>query len=196
MSPGDRFYRILLRAYPADFRLGFSEEMRVLFNDMRREGGSRLRFWGELVWDVARSALALHAEAMRAAWNHDTHTRRGRMRPMAVLALLFGVLEAINAGAEGWAGGVRGGDSASLLAGALGVLAGVALAAAGVAILQKRGAGWVRGAALACLLAFMAVAFVKRLSILALAIGIAIPIALLLVLRASRRGGPPANITV
>ena len=117
------------------------------------------------------------------------------MRPMAVLALVFGVLEAINAGAEGWAGGIRGGDDLSLLAGALGVLAGGALAAAGVAILRKRGAGWVRGAALTCLLAFLGVAFAKRLSILALAIGIAIPIALLLVFRASRRGGPPAKMT-
>ena len=190
MRKGERVFRILLLAYPADFRRGFGEEMRVLFNDTRREGGSRLRFWRDFVSDVARSALRLHAEALREAWNHDTHTRRGRMRPMAILALLFGVLEAINAGAEGVAG-IRGGDDASLLAGALGILAGGALAAAGVAILRKRGTGWVRGAALGCLLAFMAVAFVKRLSILALAIGIAIPIALLLVIRASRRGDPP-----
>ena len=190
MKKGERVFRILLLAYPADFRRAFGEEMRVLFNDARRESRSPVRLWGDVVWDVARSASRLRLDALRS--RDETYLKEGSMKPMAILAVLVGVFEALGGGAEALAGG-RAGDGMSLLAGGLGLIAGAMLIAAGISLLRRlpkaRLAG---GAALIALVAMVAASFMGRLGIAAMAFGIVLPIALLLLMRMNSRRDPIA----
>jgi hypothetical protein len=187
MSSAERVYGLLLRAYPTEFRAAYEREMALVFRDRRREADARgVRFWAELVWDVARSAPALHVEMSRARWYRDIQTREGPMKPMAILAVLIGALEALGAAGEGWVGGVGGHDRYSLAWGAMGVVAGALLVAAGIALLRRApgAAAWARGAAVACLAVFACAGLVQpRLSVFATLLGIAFPIALLLSLR-------------
>jgi len=169
--------------------------MVLVFRDQRREAGaSGVRFWAAVVCDVARSAPPLRVEAWRATWDVGTPTEEGTMKPMAILAVLIGALETVNALGEGWAGGVANGDGYSLAAGALGAVAGVLLVAAGIALLRRaRGAtAWARTAAATCLALFVFTALVTpRLSILATLLGVGFPIVLLLFLRWSQGRSVP-----
>jgi hypothetical protein len=188
-SAAERIYGLVLRAYPAAFRTAYGREMLMLFRDRRREvadadGG--VRFWVEMLWDVARSAPALRLEALRARRDTDIPTEGGTMKTMAILAVLIGAFEAVNSLAEGWAGGVVNHDAYSLTGGTLGAAAGLALLAAGVAMLlrSRRAAALARGVAVACVAVFAIVAVAApRLSLLATILGVAFPIALLLFLR-------------
>lgn len=188
MSASERTYRLFLRAYPADFRATFGREMMLVFRAQRRAPDGRgPGFWAGLVWDVVRSAPALRWEAARARWEL-IHTGEGAMRTMGMFTVLVGVLEAVGALAEGWAGGVRGGSPRSVFAGVLGPLAGAALATAGLALARRspRAAATATGGAVVCLVAFSLMLLAGgRLSIAANALGICFP----LVLLASRRFG-------
>ena len=56
----ERVFRLLLRAYPREFRAKYGQEMVLVFRDQCREGDVRsLGFWGRVLWDVLRSAPAL-----------------------------------------------------------------------------------------------------------------------------------------
>lgn len=194
MSAAEWAYRLLLRAYPGGFRAAYGREMALAFRDQRREVGARgVRFWGAMVWDVARSAPALRVEVLRAWWDRGIQPEEGKMKPMASLAVLIGALEAVNALAEAWVGGMMNGDGYSLLGGTLGAVAGALLAASGIALLRRApgAAAWARGAAITCLAVFVFIGLVKlRLSIFAIILGIGFPIALLLFLRWTRGRGP------
>ena len=62
----ERIYRLLLRAYPPDFRAEYEREMVLLFRDQCQESDVRtLGFWAAVICDVARSAPALRAAAWR-----------------------------------------------------------------------------------------------------------------------------------
>ena len=195
MSAAERVYRLLLRAYPPDFRAAYGREMTLLFRDRRRYSGARgARFWVELLWDVARSAPALRADALRARWDRIIQAEEREMRPMAILALLIGAFEAVSAVVEGWAGGVMNHDLYSLMDGVLGTVAGALLVATGVALLRRapRAAAWAQGAALVCLVLFVVVALVKsRMSVAFTVLGVGFPIVLLLFLRWSRGRSTP-----
>jgi hypothetical protein len=164
--------------------------MAMVFRDQRRETGARgVRFWAAIVWDVARSAPALRVEALRARGGGGSRTEEGKMKPMAILAVLIGALEIVNAVAEGWAGGVVNHDGYSLAAGVMGAVAGALLVASGTALLRRStaAAAWARGAASTCLVMFLVIGLMTpRLSILALLLGIGFPLALLLFLRWTR----------
>ena len=195
MSAAERTYQLLLRAYPAGFRAAYAREMTLLFRDQRREPDARgVRFWAELLWDVARSAPALRVEALRARWDRDIQPEEGTMKPMAILAVLIGAFEALNSLVEAWAGGVVNGDGYSLMWGILGAVAGALLLASGIALLRRAtgAAAWARGAAVTCLAVFVFIDLVHpRMSILATVLGIGFPIALLLFLRWGRgQSGP------
>ena len=116
------------------------------------------------------------------------------MKPMAILAVLIGALEAMGAGVEGWVGGVNGGDGYSLAWGAMVVTAGVLLVVSGVALLRRApsASAWAHGAAIACLAAFASRVVIEgRLSMFATILGIAFPIALLVFLHAGRGRSTP-----
>ena len=64
MTGGERFYELLLRLYPAEFRERYARAMRDFQRDRialaRRSGESRWLLWARTVVDVAASATAEH----------------------------------------------------------------------------------------------------------------------------------------
>src|SRR5215210_2389005 len=129
MNVGERMFQLLLWMYPAHFRAAYGREMTVVFRDLRRQrqGVRGARFWAELLWDVGQSAPALRLEAFRAQWDSRIHTEEGKMKLMAILAMLIGAFEAVNALTEGWGGGVLNRDGYSLTWGISAVIAGTLL---------------------------------------------------------------------
>ncbi|MEO8623862.1 MAG: hypothetical protein ABI625_22465 [bacterium] len=194
MSSATRAYALLLRAYPADFRAAFGKEMALLFQDQRRVDGSRgAQFWAEIIWDVVRSAPALRLESMHARWIRTIQPGENvtMKMTMAVLAMLIGAIEAMNATQEVW---VRGALNTGwlLLGGTIGIVAGGLLLAAGIAMLRRtpNAAALAQGAAITCLLVFVLTGLViSQMSIFATILGIGFPIALLIFLRFTRGQG-------
>jgi hypothetical protein len=192
-------YRLLLRAYPAEFRAAYGRDMVLLFGDRRREPGTRVvPFWAAMVWDVARSAPALRLEVWRARRNAQRrdptiHTQEGTMRPMAILAVVIGGFELVNALVEGWAGGTESPSGAWLVAVALGMIAVVLLVATGIALLRRASGAptWARGAAVASLALFVVTGLVHPwMSVISRVLGVGVPAALLIALFVTRGRGP------
>jgi hypothetical protein len=194
VTAAERAYRLLLRAYPADFRVAFGREMELGFRDRRREAGrSNLSFWLAMLWDITRSAPSLRLEEARARWSADIQIEEGKVKPMAILAILVGAAEAVNAMAEGWFGGIVNHAGYSLAGGAMGTVAGVLLVAAAIALLRRSpgAVAFAQAAAIACLAVFVSVRLLRPMfSILSTMLGIGFPIVLLLFLRWSRGRGP------
>ena len=178
----ERCYRALLRAYPPEFRAHYEREMMLTFRQCRRDAaGCAAWFWAELLWDVARSAPALRLEAMRARWSVDLHIMEGAMKAMGILATLIGVLEVINSLIEGVGGGLHR-PGLQLLSVVLGVVGGVALLGAGIALLRRgsRAIPNALGMAVACLVAFAIIELAAPvMSIAAMLLGIGFPLVLL-----------------
>lgn len=135
MSPhrAERAYRLLLRAYPEGFRAAYGREMLLVFRTMVRDRGAAAPgLWLETIADVARTAPILRAEAMRARTTPTSRTEDGRMKTMGVLAVLIGLLQAVNAVVELNAGGAAGWPG---LVVAMAIVLSVLLLVAGVALL-------------------------------------------------------------
>lgn len=198
MTPAESAYRMLLRAYPAGFRATFGAEMIQAFRDLRRENrAGGVRFWAPMIWDVARSAPAQRVAAMRESWNGNTQPEEGKMKTMAILAVLIGALEAVNAMGEVWAGGIVNHGGYSLAIGSLGIATGLLLVAAAVSLLRRSAgaAAFAQGAAIACLTVFTLVAVLRPIfSVAATILGIAFPIAMLIYLRVTSGRGPAARV--
>lgn len=196
MSAADRALRLLLLAYSREFRDAWGPEMLLVIRDQRRDSdGTALQFWVELLWDVARSAPTERIRAMRA---HDTHQGEGPMRPMAMLAVLIGMLELVGSSMEGWAGGVVNGDGYSLFGGMAGLVAGALLAGSGAVLLRNdpRAVTLARRGVGACLILFVVVAIAahSRMGIASMVFGIGFPIALLLFLHFRGGWGQEASL--
>jgi len=169
----ERIYRLLLRAYPPDFRAEYEREMVLLFRDQCRESDVRtIGFWAAVIWDIARSAAALRAEA--------TRTVEVIMKLAAILTVLLGAFGILGAMNEWGAASQHAGTY--VLAIVLGVAASLLLLGAGVAILrQKRQAA--RLALVASLVCFVAARLVfPWMSIFLQLIGFVLPVGLLIVL--------------
>jgi hypothetical protein len=111
------------------------------------------------------------------------------MKTMANLAMLIGIVLALSALIEAWAGGIGNHDGLSLTAGTLGLIAGGLLFAAGIEMLRnsRRAAARAQGAAVTCLAVFALVAVAApRMSLLTNILGIGFPIVLLFFLRWTR----------
>jgi hypothetical protein len=191
----ERAYALLLRAYPAEFRVAYGREMMLAFRDLARDAGTTgFAFWIRIVTDVVRTAPALRAELARQRWNHNGRMERGPMKTMGILAVLTGLIQIANGIIELSAGGTAG--TPGLVVGMFVVL-GVLLSIAGVALLRR--------AAIAATLAQVAAVFwlvlavVVRvvhpvMSIAAMLLAVVFPIALLLHLWITRgrrtRTGP------
>jgi len=126
-APAERIYRILLRAYPPEFRAEYEREMVLLFRDQCRDGDVRtFTFWARVVWDVIQSAPALRAEA--------TRTVEVVMKLAAILSILLGAFGIFGAVSEWMAAPQHAGTYA--IAVVLGVIASLLLLGAGIAILR------------------------------------------------------------
>jgi hypothetical protein len=195
----ERAYRLLMRAYPADFRAQYEREMTLAFRDQLRDSRAiGLRFWAEMVWDVARSAPALRVEALRARWHRNILAEDGTMKPMAMLAMVIGAIQGINALIEARAGTAQPGDY-SLLGVVLGFVAAALLVGAGVALLRGGHAGlvWARVSAVACLAMVVLIRVVQPwMSIFGTLLGVGFPIALLLFLQLMRGRGSSTPMAV
>jgi hypothetical protein len=188
----EQIYRLLLCAYPRDFRAEYGREMVLLFRDQCREGDVRtLGFWAAVIGDVARSAPALRVAAWRARARESTRTMEGIMKPAAVLTLLLGVLGILNALVESLAGGT--GTTEHALSLVLAVFASALLLATGVAILRptERGRQAGRLTVLAALVLIVAARLLHPwMSIFSQLVGIGLPVALLIALYWPRRASP------
>ncbi len=189
-TAADRIYRLLLRAYPPVFRAEYGREMTQLFRDQCRAGdASSIGFWMIALWDVAQSAPALRVDAWRARGCESTRTLGETMKLVAMLTVLLGMFGALSSVAEGVAGGRQGFGGTFLIAVVLGAVAGALLLVAGVAAL--RGTPSARQMASRAALASLVVFLLARLvfgwmSIFSQLVGIALPLAILAVLRAPR----------
>jgi hypothetical protein len=174
VSGAERIYRMLLRAYPAALRAEYGREMLLAFRDARRDRRvSEPRFWIDIGWDVARAALP---EVI--------------MNAMAILAGLIGVMQAGNAVLETTAGGIAGRDALSIAVLAAIVVAGALLLCCGVALWRRRhgAAAMARRVAVICLALFAFIAIYRPMvSAFARLLGLAFPLALLLILAPRRR---------
>jgi hypothetical protein len=192
MNANDRIYRVLLRAYPPAFRSTFGGEMALAFRDRRREmRATPIRFWLIMLLDVARSAPAQRLEASTGRPAAHIQFEEGSMKTMAIVAVVVGLFEGASASIEAWIGGVVGHDRFSLAGGTMGMIGGLFLAAAAIAVLRRRpgSALLLQRAATACLAAFGAVWLLRpMLSIASTGLGIMFPIVLLFFLRTRRDG--------
>jgi hypothetical protein len=191
----DRGFRLLLRAYPAPFRAAYGREMTLLFRDQRREAGASALFWAGVVWDMLGSAPQARVEAFRALRTGHAPDERGAMRLMWMLTVLAGTVDASNALIEAHAGWADRGNAAWLVSIAAVVLAGVLLAAAGIASLQRRPSSHAlaRLSAVVCLAVFAEGVFLPPwASVFTRLVGVGFPLLLLLVLRSPSARRPPA----
>jgi len=129
----ERAYALLLRAYPREFRRVYGREMTLAFRDLMRNAGvSPIGLWIWIATDVARTAPALRAEALRARWSSNTRMEERPMRKMGALAVLVGLSQIVNASVELNAGGTAGWPA---LVVSLAIVLSVLLIIAGVALL-------------------------------------------------------------
>lgn len=181
----EQMYRLLLRAYPGDFRAEYGREMVLLFRDQCRERDVRtVAFWAAVISDIVRSAPTLRAET----WRETLRTLEVLMKLTAILMVLVGVLGIVNAVIEWTAGGT--GTTGHALALVLSVGAGLLLLVAGAAILRPTGSG--RQAGRLALVASLVLIVAARLlhpwmGIFAQLVGIGMPVVFLIALYWPRR---------
>ena len=184
----ERVYGVLLRAYPASFRAAFGREMAIAFRDRSRARDvTRARFWFEIVSDLVRTAPELRLEALRAR-TANLPFPEGRMRPMAIVSMLVGGVQIVNALVEARAGLATPGGY-SLLGVTLGTLAAILLVGAGAALFARgRDAAWLALSAVAGCAALVIVTLLVQpwMSMFGVLLGIGFPIALVVFLFATR----------
>ncbi len=90
------FYRVLLRAYPAEFREEYGEEMDRLVYE-RMTGEPPIRLWLTLVADVFRNAPREHLNILARDLRHGLRffARAAGFTATALLALAFGIGAAV-----------------------------------------------------------------------------------------------------
>ena len=89
-----RFYRALLRLYPASFRAEYGEEMCAIFADRRRKASgaaARLALWSGVLRDVLPNALSVHMGILRQDVRQTLRTLR-RSPGFTASALLLATL--------------------------------------------------------------------------------------------------------
>ena len=180
----ERLYRLLLRAYPPAFRAEYGREMLLLFRGQCRDGDVwSIGFWAVVIYDVARSAPALHAEEWRGRRTANTLTIEASMKLAAILMLLVGVVGILNGVIE-WVGGGTG-TTSHLLAMVLAVGASALLLVAGAAMMRpgSRGLQVGRWALFASVVMILAARLLHPwMSPFAQLVGIGLPIVLLIAL--------------
>jgi len=193
----ERVYCLLLRAYPRSFRSEYGREMSLIFRDeIRDRKAAAFGFWITVVRDVARSAPPMWMDALRTRMNDYTRIVEVIMKVAGILAVVLGVFGVVNTFAEAVPGmrGTPGG--AYILAVVLAVIGAALLVTAGAALLRSPVSGR-HTASIASLASLVTVAIARLLhpwmSVLALIVGIALPIALLAALRWPNASGGMAN---
>lgn len=187
----ERAYRLLLRVYPSQFRSEYGREMTLVFRDeYRARDTTSLVFWISMLRDVARSATSMWADVWLVRVQQLIRTLEVMMKLTGILAVLFGVFEALNVLAELVPAMRDTLGGAHFVAVVLGFAAAALLIAAGTALLRGTVSG--RHAATIALAASLVTILVARLthpwmSILSQLVGIGLPLALLAAMHWPRR---------
>jgi hypothetical protein len=196
-NSAERAYALLLVTYPAEFRERFGRQLEQAFRDLYRESDTRrAKLWFDVLWDVARSAPALRVEALHSWWSTNTPVEDGTMRPMAILTVVVGAIQILNALVELGAGWSQPHGDYWLAGVMVGLMAAALLIAAGVSLLRgvARAAAWARIGALACVAMVVFIWLVQPwMSIFGILLGIGFPIVLLLFLQLGRGQGPSST---
>lgn len=179
----ERVYRLLLHAYPPEFRAAYGREMVLVFRDQCRDGDTRtLGFWMRVFWDILRSAPALRAEA--------TRTVEVTMKLAALLTIALGGFVIFGATTEWMAASQHTGRYVPSIVLAV-VATGLLLGAAVAILLGKRPAARVAVAvSLACFVA--ARLLFPWMGIFVQLVGLGLPVVLLIALYWPRRASPTA----
>ena len=161
--------------------------MTLIFRDeFASRNTATLGFWVTMVCDIARSAPPMWVDALCARMNDYTRIVEVIMKLAGILAVLLGAYGVVNAFAEA-VPGMRGTPGAAyILAVALAIIAASLLLTAGAALLRSPVSG--RHTATIASLASLVIVVIARLlhpwmSMLALIVGIVLPIALLAALQ-------------
>jgi hypothetical protein len=193
----ERMYRLLLRAYPNDFRSEYGGEMMLLFrDDHSRRKAAALGFWVSTVCDVARSATSMWMDVLWTRGKDYTRIVEVIMKLAGILAVLLGLYGVVSALVEAVAG-IRGTPSgAYILAVSLGIIAAALLLTAGASLLRSPVTG--RPTATITSLASLVIVLITRLlhpwmGMLALIVGIGFPIVLLAALHWPSGRGPSTS---
>ena len=96
MSPSKQLFKLLLHAYPRDFRLGYGSEMTQVFCDCYRDSNSRgfstvLELWLHTVVDVIRTAPMERWETLRKGESMK-NVKRDAIGLLACVAIIVVVL--------------------------------------------------------------------------------------------------------
>lgn len=100
MSRSERVYRVLLRAYPGEFRREYGPEMEQAFGDLYREACERsgrcgiAHLWALTVSDLARTAVA---QRIMPRADHEEVTMYDRRLAVVGLVLLLAPLYFVSA---------------------------------------------------------------------------------------------------
>jgi hypothetical protein len=184
----ERIYRLLLRAYPKSFRSEYASEMMLIFRDEYRATNvaAALGFWITMVSDVARSGTSVWLDVVRARLKDYTRLVEVIMKIAGIMAVLLGVYGIANALAEAVPGMHGTVGSAYVIAVVLGIVAAALLVIVGATLLRSPESAR-HTATIATLGSLVAVVVARLLhpwmSVLALIVGIGLPIALLAALQ-------------
>ncbi|HEY4215532.1 MAG TPA: hypothetical protein VGM67_00255 [Gemmatimonadaceae bacterium] len=188
MSNREWLYRLVLHAYPPEFRGSFGREMLSVYRAQHRDGVVDIRYWFACITDAVATAPRLWMEEL----HEGLRATGGTMRRMGMLAAIAGVLETANSLIELRASAFGERDTVSQAVVLLVTATGVLLTVAGLALLFRGDAARRLGriGAAGCLGAFSLMLVTRpMMSMAATGLGIAVPLALWLFLYVRRTKG-------
>lgn len=90
MFKAERFFRVLLLAYPREFRREYEREMLTVFRDCYRDDKEHGKLWARVLLDLIRSASIEHLEKWGKENSFMENLRRDAIAVIGCLAIIIG----------------------------------------------------------------------------------------------------------